>query len=368
MGFSHINQVRDHSQTQGAARLVLWAIASRANRDGIAFPSRECLARDAAISQRNVARALKQIPDCELEVIKGGSPKGGKRQVTRYRILLGGNPQTGDNTTSVKHEATGDKSGNDRCPAVTSTGDKNGKRPVSWCHPNRKANKNLNRKANRNYVAKSEDRSHGAASFTKKQAYVLSNKPKARKPLSQDGLPWQISHSELEELQDRFSRVGDVRNYLRDAATKCATGYPGGGPMRKQFFCSYLTKLEAGLDPPGLVEGQRLKALHQSPAAIGSIVEALVDRVQPRKPDSERNISVPKPAPQQPAKPPQQEAVGTDHEAQLAEWKDKCPELTIEFERIAAEVKSQNSEWNSKQFNRRCGELFDQHIRQVRVG
>jgi hypothetical protein len=99
------------------------------------------------MSKRNVIRALKLIPADELEIItKGGSPKGGKRERTLYRIRI----NTGDNTTSVNSRsepATGDTMipvrNSDRCPTVISTsdncgatGDKHGSRPVSYGHPN----------------------------------------------------------------------------------------------------------------------------------------------------------------------------------------------------------------------------------------
>lgn len=138
MAYSHINWVRDHSKTTGAVRLLLFAIASRTNKYGVAFPSRGCLARDTKMSERNVRRALKDIPRNELEIIKGGSPKGGKREVTKYRILMDRrNSPTGDNTTPVAHTMTGDKLSDDRTQVVPRTGDKSGQRPDSYCPPNR---------------------------------------------------------------------------------------------------------------------------------------------------------------------------------------------------------------------------------------
>jgi len=147
VSFPHINYVRDHSKMKGAPLLILSMIASRTDDEGIAWPNLDTLARDTRMSKRNVIRALKLIPADELEIItKGGSPKGGKREKTLYRIPI----KTGDNTTlvnSCSRPVTGDTTTpveySYRCPTVTSTGDnfdttgdKNGKRPVSYGHPN----------------------------------------------------------------------------------------------------------------------------------------------------------------------------------------------------------------------------------------
>lgn len=147
MSYRHINYVREHSKTKGAARLVLIMIASRTDKEGVAWPNLDTLARDTKMSKRNVNRALKLIPAHELETItKAGSPKGGKRERSLYRIPI----NTGDNTTSVNscsEPATGDTMtpvrNSDRSRTVISTGDnfgttgdKNGSRPVSYGHPN----------------------------------------------------------------------------------------------------------------------------------------------------------------------------------------------------------------------------------------
>jgi hypothetical protein len=147
VSYPHINHVRDNSKTGGAPRLVLMTIASMTNKEGIAWPNLETLARYTRMSKRNVIRALKRIPADELEIItKGGSPKGGKRETSVYRIPV----KTGDNTTPVSSSSRSVTSDtmtpvedSYRCPTVTrtgdnfdTTGDKNGKRPVSYGHPN----------------------------------------------------------------------------------------------------------------------------------------------------------------------------------------------------------------------------------------
>jgi hypothetical protein len=146
VSYEHINFVRDHSKMKGAQLLILSMIASRANEEGIAWPNLDTLAQDTRMSKRNVIRALKLIPADELEIItKGGSPKGGKREKTLYRI-----PKTGDRATPVNSclepvtsDATTPVEHSDRCLVVTSTGDnsgttgdKCGSRPVSYGHPN----------------------------------------------------------------------------------------------------------------------------------------------------------------------------------------------------------------------------------------
>lgn len=64
---------------------------------------------------------------------------------------------------------------------------------------------------------------------------------KAGKPSSDE--PWDISDDALSELQERFAKLGDVRQYLRPAAAKCRDKYPRGGPMKADFFNSYLQNL-----------------------------------------------------------------------------------------------------------------------------
>jgi hypothetical protein len=132
---------------KGMPLLVLSMIASRSDEEGLAWPNLDTLARDTRMSKRNVTRALKLIPADELEIIvKGGSPKGGERVRTLYRIRI----NTGDTTTPVSSCSEPATNGtmtpvrnSDRCPTVISTGDnfgttgdKNGSRPVSYGHPN----------------------------------------------------------------------------------------------------------------------------------------------------------------------------------------------------------------------------------------
>jgi hypothetical protein len=60
--------IRDHSETKGAARLVLIMLASRADDQGYCFPSQQCLVRDTGLTRRTIQRVIKEIPKDELEV------------------------------------------------------------------------------------------------------------------------------------------------------------------------------------------------------------------------------------------------------------------------------------------------------------
>src|SRR5208337_1956946 len=48
-----------------------------------------------------------------------------------------------------------------------------------------------------------------------------------------------IQESEIQELQTKY-RPLDVQTLLPEAAAKCADKYPGGGPMKREFFERYL--------------------------------------------------------------------------------------------------------------------------------
>jgi hypothetical protein len=87
--------VFQHSQSTGNDRLVLLAIADRANDDGDdCWPSIPTLARKARCSERTVQRSIKSLAALgELAVEEGAGPHG----VNRYRVLMP--PPTGDNLT-----------------------------------------------------------------------------------------------------------------------------------------------------------------------------------------------------------------------------------------------------------------------------
>lgn len=75
--------VLKHSATRGPERAILLALAARANREGIAWPSLSRIAQDAGIDRRTVSRHLANIAASgELEVIpgKGTAPN-------KYRLV-----------------------------------------------------------------------------------------------------------------------------------------------------------------------------------------------------------------------------------------------------------------------------------------
>ena len=379
MAYQHVNWVRDHSQTTGAARMVLWAIASRADpKTNLCFPGRGCLARDTALSERNVARSLKNIPSTELEVIKGGSPKGGKRQVTRYRVLMPGNPPTGDNTTPVKDEVTGDKNGNDPCQDVTSTGDKNGKGPVSGCHPKEK-------------LKKKERKAKGAGDVTTLSGHSLSPAPVTTSPASS---AFVLSQEDEEELNREFPRLRPVRSVLYRAAKKCAEDYPNGGPMRVEYFRRYLEKAESDLDPTGLIEGKKLKAELRAEAdrdreesepsqpapeqrkkftrdgvpidenywarftpEIREKIEN--DHIFPFPRDEPQSESLPVAVPTPPAITRPVLEQPQPPEELLADSKSKNPEIAQEIDELYANL----NPWDAKRFKKEVGRLWDEHHR-----
>jgi hypothetical protein len=89
VSYIHVNYVRDHSKTRGAARLLLVMIASRTREDGIAYASYAHLNKDTGMPVRSIRKALAKIPSDELQTIsKGGPQKDGTRAATMYRIII----------------------------------------------------------------------------------------------------------------------------------------------------------------------------------------------------------------------------------------------------------------------------------------
>jgi hypothetical protein len=112
VSYEHINYVRDHSKTRGAARLLLLTIATRTDPNGEAFPSYKCLEADTGMGQRSIRRLLETLPPSELEIIPGGSIKGGKRTATTYRIIV---PESVNNAADRAPDAHG-PGATDRAP------------------------------------------------------------------------------------------------------------------------------------------------------------------------------------------------------------------------------------------------------------
>jgi hypothetical protein len=88
----HVNYVLERSVTTGAGRLLMLAIAARADDDGVAHLSYVKLAADTRMSVRSIRRLLLRenspIPDDELMLCLGGAERGQKRRMTQYRITL----------------------------------------------------------------------------------------------------------------------------------------------------------------------------------------------------------------------------------------------------------------------------------------
>jgi hypothetical protein len=80
-----LRAVFERSRSRGADRLVLLAIADRADRCGNAWPGIEDIARRAALHRATVCRSVARLESLlgELDV----KPGGGRRRPNRYRVL-----------------------------------------------------------------------------------------------------------------------------------------------------------------------------------------------------------------------------------------------------------------------------------------
>lgn len=84
MSIEAVRHVLEQSKTKGAQRLILLVIAEHADRNGIAWPSVETIARLANCSQRFVKRTIAKLDAGELVLERGG----GRGRSNRYRIPL----------------------------------------------------------------------------------------------------------------------------------------------------------------------------------------------------------------------------------------------------------------------------------------
>jgi len=85
MSMTHVAWVRDFSRTHGGARLVLWALASRADeKTNEAFPSVTTLAKDAGLHRTNVFLAV-----AELEEMQEITCERRKGRSTIYTLTMG---------------------------------------------------------------------------------------------------------------------------------------------------------------------------------------------------------------------------------------------------------------------------------------
>jgi Helix-turn-helix domain len=94
MSFKVTNWVWAKSESRNGARLVLLALADRADDTGFAWPSIEDLCERAKLSPRAVQKGIAKLVEIgELEVESGG----GRRVRNRYRIVP--KPRTSDGVT-----------------------------------------------------------------------------------------------------------------------------------------------------------------------------------------------------------------------------------------------------------------------------
>jgi len=97
--FQHIKLVRDHSRAKGAARAIMYALASRADHSGLCFPSIETIALDAGCSRSSVAHILPDLVAAgEISIThKAGhvATRGGNQPVNVYQILIQGHAIAG---------------------------------------------------------------------------------------------------------------------------------------------------------------------------------------------------------------------------------------------------------------------------------
>ena len=84
MSFEAVRHVLENSKTKGAQRLILVVVAEHADKNGLAWPSIETIARLANCSERFVKKTISELKSEELTIERGG----GRGRSNRYRIPL----------------------------------------------------------------------------------------------------------------------------------------------------------------------------------------------------------------------------------------------------------------------------------------
>lgn len=84
MSFEAVRWILENSKTKGAQRLILVVIAEHADKNGLAWPSIETIARLANCSERFVKETIAKLESGELIIERGG----GRGRSNRYRIPL----------------------------------------------------------------------------------------------------------------------------------------------------------------------------------------------------------------------------------------------------------------------------------------
>jgi len=86
MGYKTVESVMKHSGSKGSARLLLMVLATHADEDTLeCFPGRDLLCQEAAMSERNVIRALKELESLgELTMSRGN----GRGNQSHYKLSI----------------------------------------------------------------------------------------------------------------------------------------------------------------------------------------------------------------------------------------------------------------------------------------
>jgi hypothetical protein len=84
MSFEAVRWILENSKTKGAQRLILVVIAEHADKNDLAWPSIETIARLANCSERFVKETIAKLESGELIIERGG----GRGRSNRYRIPI----------------------------------------------------------------------------------------------------------------------------------------------------------------------------------------------------------------------------------------------------------------------------------------
>lgn len=136
MSYQAVNMVLANSKATGTDRLVLLVLASHADEETFeCYPGRDLLCQEAAMSERNLIRCLRNLEELkEISIARGN----GRGHITTYQITLDDTERVTTTTPFIKPERVtnsaqrvsapsaftvkkGDKSGNER---VTDLGER----------------------------------------------------------------------------------------------------------------------------------------------------------------------------------------------------------------------------------------------------
>lgn len=101
MSIESVRSVLESSKAKGSERLLLLVIAEHADKDGIAWPGNELLARESAMSKRQVQRLIQSLVDKnELDIVQEGDGRGNKR-IMRVSIKGDKSATKGDKSVTL---------------------------------------------------------------------------------------------------------------------------------------------------------------------------------------------------------------------------------------------------------------------------